>query len=140
MAVRIVRTEADCTPEQAVRRIPVPFEDVLDLRQSGVRLGEGRVEEALAVAEVALALDPMSPSMEAGIAGWFGFSASTLRNRSAASSNRRILYSRLLTRPLGGVLRALRLSPLVDAVDKVLAKYRKRLGRFVPEGPARRYP
>ncbi len=29
----------------------------------------GRVEEALAVAEVALALDPMSPSMKAGIAG-----------------------------------------------------------------------
>ena len=29
----------------------------------------GRVEEALAVAEVALALDPLSPSMEAGIAG-----------------------------------------------------------------------
>jgi len=45
-----------------------------------------------------------------------------------------MLFARIqLTRPLGGVLRALRLSPLVDAVDKALAKYRKRLGRFVPE-------
>jgi hypothetical protein len=40
-----------------------------------------------------------------------------------------------------GALSALKLSPLVDAGDKFLAKYRKHLGRFVPEGPApRRYP
>jgi hypothetical protein len=46
-----------------------------------------------------------------------------------------------LTRPLGRVLRALRLSPLVDALDKVLARYRGHLGKLVPEGPApRRYP
>ncbi len=46
-----------------------------------------------------------------------------------------------LTRPLGRVLRALRLSPLLDILDRVLSQYRKRLGRFVPEGPApRRYP
>ena len=46
-----------------------------------------------------------------------------------------------LTRPLGRVLRALKLSPLIDALDTLLAHYRKRLGRFVPEGPApRRYP
>ena len=46
-----------------------------------------------------------------------------------------------ITRPLGWTLDALRLSPLVDAGDKFLAKYRKHLGRFVPEGPApRRYP
>ena len=46
-----------------------------------------------------------------------------------------------LTRPLGHVLRAVRLSPVIDALDKVLARYRTRLGRFVPEGPApRRYP
>lgn len=53
-----------------------------------------------------------------------------------------MLFARIqLTRPLGGVLGALRLSPLVDALDKLLAKSRKRLGRFVPEGPApRRYP
>ncbi|NNG17530.1 MAG: hypothetical protein HKM89_13725 [Gemmatimonadales bacterium] len=45
------------------------------------------------------------------------------------------------TRPLGRALGALRLSPLVDAGDKLLAKFRKHLGRFVPEGPApRRYP
>ncbi len=46
-----------------------------------------------------------------------------------------------LTRPLGRVLRALRLSPVIDALDALLAQYRKRVSRFVPEGPApRRYP
>ena len=46
-----------------------------------------------------------------------------------------------LTGPLGRALRAVRLSPVVDAADRVLARYRTRLGRFVPEGPApRRYP
>lgn len=46
-----------------------------------------------------------------------------------------------LTRPLGRVLRTLRLSPVIDALDRLVAQYRKRLGRFVPEGPApRRYP
>jgi hypothetical protein len=46
-----------------------------------------------------------------------------------------------LTRPLGRVLRALRASPLVDAFDRLVARHRSRLGRFVPEGPApRRYP
>jgi hypothetical protein len=46
-----------------------------------------------------------------------------------------------LTRPLGRVLRAFRLSRLVDAFDKFVARHRSRLGRFVPDGPApRRYP
>jgi hypothetical protein len=46
-----------------------------------------------------------------------------------------------LTRWLGRVLQALRLSPLVDAADKLLARHRTRLGRYVPDGPApRRYP
>ena len=46
-----------------------------------------------------------------------------------------------LTGPLGRALRAVRLSPVVDTFDRVLARYRTRLGRFVPEGPApRRYP
>jgi hypothetical protein len=46
-----------------------------------------------------------------------------------------------LTRPLGRLLRALRVSPLVDALDKLAARHRTRLGRFVPDGPApRRYP
>ena len=46
-----------------------------------------------------------------------------------------------LTRPLGHVLHAARLSPVIDALDKALARYRTRLGQFVPEGPApRRYP
>jgi hypothetical protein len=45
------------------------------------------------------------------------------------------------TRPLGRVLRAFRLSSVIDALDRLVARYRKRLGRFVPEGPApRRYP
>jgi len=46
-----------------------------------------------------------------------------------------------LTRPLGHFLGTLRLSPVIDVVDKGLSHYRKRIGRFVPEGPAiRRYP
>ncbi len=44
-------------------------------------------------------------------------------------------------RPLSRLLRAFRLSPVLDAVDRLLARYRASLGRFVPEGPApRRYP
>jgi len=31
--------------------------------------------------------------------------------------------------------------PVIDAIDRVAARYRKRLGRLVPDGPApRRYP
>jgi hypothetical protein len=46
-----------------------------------------------------------------------------------------------LTRPLGRVLRALHASALMDALDKVVARHRGRLGRFAPEGPApRRFP
>lgn len=46
-----------------------------------------------------------------------------------------------LTKPLGRVLRALHTSALLDALDKVVARHRSRLGRLVPEGPApRRYP
>jgi hypothetical protein len=46
-----------------------------------------------------------------------------------------------LTRPLGRVLRAFHASALIDALDKVVARNRSRLGRLVPDGPApRRYP
>jgi hypothetical protein len=46
-----------------------------------------------------------------------------------------------LTRPVGRLLRALWAAPLVDALDKLVARQRGRLGRFVPDGPApRRYP
>ena len=46
-----------------------------------------------------------------------------------------------LTRPLGRLLRALRASAALDAVDKIVARHRGRLGRLVPDGPApRRYP
>ncbi len=53
-----------------------------------------------------------------------------------------MLLTRLqLTRPLGRLFRLLRLSPVVDALDKLLAKSRKHLGRLVPDGPAPRlYP
>ena len=45
------------------------------------------------------------------------------------------------TRGLGRALAALRLSPLVDALDRLLSRLRKHLGRFVPDGPAlQRYP
>jgi predicted DCC family thiol-disulfide oxidoreductase YuxK len=46
-----------------------------------------------------------------------------------------------LTRPLARAIRALHASALIDALDKVVARQRGRLGRLVPEGPApRRYP
>jgi hypothetical protein len=46
-----------------------------------------------------------------------------------------------LTSPLGLMLRALGASALVDALDKLVARNRGRLGRLVPDGPApRRYP
>jgi hypothetical protein len=45
------------------------------------------------------------------------------------------------TRPLGRLLGAVGAGALLDAVDKVVARHRGRLGRFVPDGPApRRYP
>jgi hypothetical protein len=52
------------------------------------------------------------------------------------------LFSHLrLTRRLAGVLRAIRAAALVDALDRLVARHRSRLGRFVPEGPGpRRYP
>lgn len=46
-----------------------------------------------------------------------------------------------LTKPLGRGLRSLGAGRLIDAVDKLFARYRSTLGRLVPEGPApRRYP
>jgi len=46
-----------------------------------------------------------------------------------------------LTRPLSRFLRALRLSRLVDASDRLVSRHRGRLGRLVLDGPApRRYP
>jgi hypothetical protein len=46
-----------------------------------------------------------------------------------------------LTRTLGLALRTLRAGRLVDGVDKLFARHRSALGRFVPDGPApRRFP
>jgi len=46
-----------------------------------------------------------------------------------------------LTRPLGVLLRTLRLSRAVDVFDMGLARWRKQLSKIVPDGPApRRYP
>ncbi len=46
-----------------------------------------------------------------------------------------------LTRPVGALLHATRLSRAVDAFDRALARYRKHLGKIVPDGEApRRYP
>ncbi len=53
----------------------------------------------------------------------------------------RLLAEMALTRPLATVLRVLRLSRFIDFLDGRLTTGRKRLGKFVPEGPApRRYP
>jgi len=44
-------------------------------------------------------------------------------------------------RMIGRLLKTLRLSPVVDALDNLLAHQRGRLSRFVPDGTApRRYP
>ena len=52
-----------------------------------------------------------------------------------------VLAEMQLTRPVGRALGALRMSPVIDALDWFVARHRKRLGRFVPDGPApRRYP
>ncbi|MBI3049905.1 MAG: hypothetical protein HYY76_16520 [Acidobacteria bacterium] len=46
-----------------------------------------------------------------------------------------------LTRPLGYLLKGLRLSPAVDVLDRGLTSYRKQLSRIVPDGAApRRFP
>lgn len=46
-----------------------------------------------------------------------------------------------LTRPVARVLRPLGGSRLLDAFDKLVARYRGQLGKLVPEGPApRRFP
>jgi predicted DCC family thiol-disulfide oxidoreductase YuxK len=52
-----------------------------------------------------------------------------------------LLTEILRTRLLGRVLDAIALSPLIDAIDTLVARHRARLSRFVPDGPApRRYP
>lgn len=52
-----------------------------------------------------------------------------------------VLTELRLTRPLGQFLKVLRLSSVIDAFDKLIARYRKNLGKFVPDGPApRRFP
>lgn len=50
-----------------------------------------------------------------------------------------LLLSELrLTRPLGMLLLTLHASTLVDALDRLVARHRRRLGRLVPDGPAPR--
>jgi hypothetical protein len=68
-----------------------------------------------------------------------------LRDGTLVPGNRgggvQLLTEISLTAPVGRLLRALRLSPLLDALDDLFARYLKRLGRLVPDGPAPlRYP
>jgi hypothetical protein len=68
-----------------------------------------------------------------------------LRDGTAVPGNKgggvMLLAEMRLTQPLAQVLRTLQLSSFVDTADNLLARYRSRLGRLVPEGPApRRYP
>lgn len=52
-----------------------------------------------------------------------------------------LLQELRLTRPLGSLLRAARLSSAVDVFDRALARSRKQLSKVVPDGEApRRYP
>ena len=46
-----------------------------------------------------------------------------------------------LARPLGRALAVLHAAPLVNALDKLVARHRGRLGKLVPDRePVRRYP
>jgi hypothetical protein len=50
-----------------------------------------------------------------------------------------LLLSELrLTRPLGVLLRTVHASTLVDGLDRLVARHRRRLGQLVPDGPAPR--
>jgi len=52
-----------------------------------------------------------------------------------------LLQELRVTRPLGSLLRGLRLSTVVDVFDIGLARWRKPLSRVVPDGAGpRRYP
>jgi hypothetical protein len=52
-----------------------------------------------------------------------------------------VLVTLRLTRPFGLAARTLRLGPALDALDRLVARHRSRLGRVVPEGSApRRFP
>ena len=80
------------------------------------------------------------PDEKRGECWWF-----VLRDGTPVEGDRGggvLLFNEIrLTRPIGRVLRVLRLSAIVDAIDRVLSRYRQRLSRFVPDGPApRRYP
>ena len=80
------------------------------------------------------------PEDERGECWWL-----VLRNGSLVAGNKgggvAMLAVFPLTRPLAFLLRALRLSPLVDWADDVLSAQRGRLGKVIPDGPApRSYP
>jgi hypothetical protein len=80
------------------------------------------------------------PEQKRGECWWL-----VLRDRTAVAGDRgggiMLLAEMRLTRPGGRVLRWLQLSPVIDALDHVLARHRKHLGRFVPQGAApSRYP
>ena len=49
-----------------------------------------------------------------------------------------LLVAMWVTRPFGRFLDVVGLSPALDWADKVLARFRGRRGRFVPDGPAPR--
>jgi len=52
-----------------------------------------------------------------------------------------VLSTLRTTRAVGRVLKTLRLGAAMDALDRLVARHRAGLGRFVPEGPApRRFP
>ena len=67
------------------------------------------------------------------------------RDRTPVAGNRgggvELLLSLRATRPIGRILNALGLSPVMDLGDRILDKLRSPLSRVVPDGPApRRYP
>jgi hypothetical protein len=80
------------------------------------------------------------PEHERGECWWL-----VLRDGTAVPGDRGggvpLLTEVRLTRPLGLALSRLRLSGVVDAIDRLASRHRRRLGRLVPDGPApRRYP
>jgi hypothetical protein len=80
------------------------------------------------------------PEQSRGECWWFVCGDGT-PVRGDAGAGVMLLAQVQLTRPLGRALGWLGLSPVIDAIDRLMARYRKRLGRLVPDGPApRRYP
>ena len=106
--------------------------DRLDRRGQVALLSLGDEDAARLLASV--------PENERAERWWF-----VRRDRTVAPGDHgggvELLAELRLTRRLAKALDRLGAAPLVDALDRFVSRYRGRLGRLVPDGPApRRYP